>query len=84
MTIKGLTEVLGKIEIYFPMDIFAKKKKNSLNVSTRNVKHEGCHIMLLNYFVRKIKPIHSYLIHSLFIIKINACLQLQPNVFPKF
>lgn len=51
------------------MDIFANK---NLNVSTTYIKCEGYSIMLLNYIVRKIKPIHLHLIHSLFIIRMHV------------
>ena len=69
-TINRLTEVPGETDTYFYK--YFHNNKNALNISNTNVKHEGCHIMGLNYFMRKIRPTFN----SLFIIRFNACLQL--------
>lgn len=77
-TIKRLTEVPGEIDTYFYE--YFHNNKNALNISITNVKHVGCHIMQLNYFIRKIRSTFN----SVFIIRLMHVYNYNLMIFQIF
>ena len=77
-TIKRLTEVPGEIDTYFYE--YFHNNKNALNISITNVKHVGCHIMQLNYFIRKIRSTFN----SVFIIRLMHVYNYNLMIFHIF